>query len=896
MALSRICSDGACVTLPTYRFQRERHWIDQNDEGIAINSGGRAVGRRIDSSVDPAAVLWPVHLTRDEACRPARLLEVLFDVAAELTSACSLRFIDVEFEHDDRIPETVSDIQAAARVADDGGWTVGVSARSESGWHRLCEGRLTAPLSSTCVSDVASHGSTDHDDTVKETCLGKDAIGEVLRSVQSAAERALGQARIVRIGAMRRTIGVDPAIVQSTTRMTRTGIEAVSRALSDAGECVAELDTVVLEQRSAAQTAGDAAYEFAWRKCDSRSPAGRGAELGRGAVLVIGDGPGVQGFADALRTRGRQAVRVAAGSAFSQVGDGIYGSPLASAQDFDEIVEHWTVRGGLPIAAVVHFSDGDQGAGEIGGGDLLRSQDSGCLRVADAMRWLVDTGRSGRVRLWVVTRGAWPLVAADRTAGVQESPVWGLTRVASRECPELFCASIDLGYEPSGDEVSGLAELVETLDVPSELALRGTERFVAQFDRASSGGADGSLALRDDRTYLITGGLGAIALEIARWMAARGARHFALVGRRDPTPEVSASLESLAARGAQTRVFRGDVSVAADIARVLADIDRDMPPLAGILHTAGVVEGALIPAITKEQFGRVFQPKACGAWNLHDQTKGRPLDFFVMCSSIAASLSHAGLGAYASSNVFLDALAMHRRAAGLPGLSIEWGPWAGTGLLTQTAIHTTVREYLNRGIHVLTSPIALEAFGRLLHGQHAVVLVAPISWSRFTAAEQRGEYRGLVSALFDRHRPAAAAPAAGLARAQLFAANVRERRLRLTDLLRQQLAEVLRTDASRLDANRPFGTVGLDSLLALELVRRVSSLLDLQLTATIVFNHPTLSSLSAEVAKRMKLEDHDQLDDAPMAASEGPVPAFDGQDVTEEDAVLILMNARGGVK
>ena len=188
------------------------------------------------------------------------------------------------------------------------------------------------------------------------------------------------------------------------------------------------------------------------------------------------------------------------------------------------------------------------------------------------------------------------------------------------------------------------------------------------------------LRVREDATYLLTGGLGGLGLRTARWLVDKGARSLVLVGRRDPTKEAAAVIEELSSLGARVAVMAADVSRPEDVARVVGAIASGMAPLRGVIHAAGILDDAPLVNTSFDRFGPVFGAKAQGAWNLHWATRELSLDFFVLYSSVASVLGSPGQGSYAAANALLDGLAHRRRGEGRAGLSVNWGPWAEVGM------------------------------------------------------------------------------------------------------------------------------------------------------------------------------------------------------------------------
>jgi len=404
--------------------------------------------------------------------------------------------------------------------------------------------------------------------------------------------------------------------------------------------------------------------------------------------------------------------------------------------------------------------------------------------------------------------------------------------------------------------------------------------------------------LREGGVYLITGGLGGIALEISRWLADGGARHIVLVGRRAPSAAAEAALNDFAERGIAVQVVQADVSQRTEVVRLLSAVRATMPPLAGIVHAAGTVEDALVTQLSPGQLDRVLAPKAFGAWHLHEETSDDALDFFVMCSSIAASVSQPGQAPYVAANTYLDALAFQRRASGRPALSVQWGAWPGIGMAVREGTLRSARDWARRGFGVITPSVALASLGHAMRLDAPCVLIAPVEWSLLAAtvdaADAIGRFDGILKRLGVDAR--ASSERGPRLREALMAAPPAERAPMLRECLRQQLAAVLRVDMARLHPERPLGSLGLDSLLALEFVRRLSAQLDLKLAVTIVFNHPTLIALEAEIARRLDLPAGDAARPA-TAVRFDPVTSGVSVDVmSEEDAIIALMKASGAAQ
>ncbi|MCI0546229.1 MAG: SDR family NAD(P)-dependent oxidoreductase [Candidatus Rokubacteria bacterium] len=342
---------------------------------------------------------------------------------------------------------------------------------------------------------------------------------------------------------------------------------------------------------------------------------------------------------------------------------------------------------------------------------------------------------------------------------------------------------------------------------------------IAQPEATAARGSSGPV-VRGDASYLVTGGLGALGIEVARWLVARGARQLVLAGRREPSPLARASIREFEEAGADVLVLSADVSRADDVARVLERLES-RPALRGIVHAAGVLDDGILLQHTWDRFQGVLAPKVAGAFNLHAATRSMPLDFFVCFSSSAAVLGSSGQGPYAAANAFMDALAHARRMAGLTGLSINWGPWAEVGMAA--AMRTRDRRRLvELGWEPMLPEQGLRALDAALSHGAAQVVVLPLEWPRFLA-QFRGAGAPPLFALWagpalgeGRAPPGAAAGRSFLERLQEASAS--ERWDLMLGYLRQRLARVLGLGPSeRLDAQQLLNELGLDSLMGMEL-------------------------------------------------------------------------------
>ncbi len=356
--------------------------------------------------------------------------------------------------------------------------------------------------------------------------------------------------------------------------------------------------------------------------------------------------------------------------------------------------------------------------------------------------------------------------------------------------------------------------------------------------------------LREDRSYLVTGGLGGIGCAVAGWLADRGAGTIVLNGRRLPDAGVEETVEAFRKRGTDVRVELADVTDASAVDAMLARMDAGLPPLGGIIHSVGVLSDAAIGNQTWENFETVLWPKILGAWHLHRATIDRDLDMFVLFSSVAGVLGNPGQANHAAANAFLDQLAAHRRSLGLAGQAIAWGAWSDIGEAEEQR-ERMARRSASGGLEWITPQQGLKAFDRLVREDATAGVVLARDWVAFGAAlESRPPF--LEELLSDGADDGTDESLAQDLLTSLRAAPAAMREDVLASFLQAEVTAVLRLP------NPPAPTVGffdlgMDSLMAVELLNRLNRAFAGTYTAsnTVVFDYPDIAALSTHLVEEL---------------------------------------------
>lgn len=510
------------------------------------------------------------------------------------------------------------------------------------------------------------------------------------------------------------------------------------------------------------------------------------------------------------------------------------------------------------LQQVVHFWSLDCDDVEVAKtleSDQWRSYGSGL----SAVQALLNSKQVGSSRLSFITRGAQPAGSGADPIHVEQSSLWGLGKVVGLEHPELHCICVDF----DGDKESSVVES-QVQHLLMELEGRRAERQVAF--RKRPGRPIGRLvarltkvgqldvtkaALSADKTYLITGGMGGLGLQIAKRMVeAEGIRHLALLGRTAPGDRALKVVGELEKRGATVRIYEGDVAIYKDVERVISQIRREMPELAGVIHSAGVLDDATIPNQDWEKYLKVMAPKINGTWNLHQATKMLKLDHFILFSSIASLMGNSGQCNYAAANAWMDGFARYRRQKGMSGISVNWGGWKEVGLATNLLQKGLLEE---RGLGGMTNEEGVEAFSRLLRSSKSTVAVSPINWIKFL--QDDGVKDQPFFSRFHQQSKAKKENSAPInLLPQIEAADESGRRQILESFLRTELTKILGLgEGGAVEAAANFRTLGMDSLMAVTLRNRLKKALGEKLaksiSGTIVLKFPSLDALVGHLVK-----------------------------------------------
>ncbi|WP_437626673.1 type I polyketide synthase [Sorangium sp. So ce1151] len=897
--------------VPTYAFQRDRYWLEKPKERRPQRGGHPLLGERIELSTPKKIAVWESaiglealpylkdHKVEDAIIFPgAGFVEMALAAAKELFGGRAHVVEGLSLDVALVLLEEAKIVQLACVEDEPGrmGFQISSWEDASSSWVRHARGKLRLGESAmvapeplrevrarcrTALSGGEYYGALSERGLVYGPSFQRIArlwVGEkeALGEMQLADERTSGARRyIVPPDFLDGCFQVLMAASGSSTAgpMVPVGVKSVRvrgplegnvwshvwlREIDEAkgsftgdvflvdesGGVLVDVQGLRVQRLERGAVAGEEIRRLEHRFHPAPLPERERTASGRsGRVVILADEGGLgDALANALRAEGAAATSVRA----SEI-------PLEGSRVFEDLF------GSSPCRDIVHLwsLDGPP-PDEITVASLARVGERDCGALLDAVQALSRLSLRDAPRLWIVTRGVHQVGAPSTPSSPGPALLWGLGRTIAAEHPELSCTRLDLAPRPLLDEVNELARHLLVDDREDEIALRPEGRFVARVGpaakRRSVATPVGPTKIDQGATYLVVGGLGGLGLSLAAWLVSEGARHLVLTSRRGAyTTEQVEAVARIKASGAQVRVEAADVSVRSDVERVLERIAKELPPLRGVVHAAGVLDDSLLERQTVERLVKVTAPKVAGAWHLHELTRDQPLDFFVLYASASGLLGAAGQANYAAANAFLDALAHHRRALGLPALSLDWGAFSEVGLAA--AQDNRGARLATMGMRSMTPEEGIAVLAEELGGDRVQLGVIPLDLRQWVECHPHVAASSLFSELVQ---------AAGQLRRlsntakslqqTLSKASASERRALVERFLREQVGTVLRMDASRVDLTAPFRGMGLDSLMGLELRNRLETGLGLKLAATLIWTYSNVTALAEHLSARLATE------------------------------------------
>ncbi|WP_394849579.1 SDR family NAD(P)-dependent oxidoreductase [Pendulispora brunnea] len=481
---------------------------------------------------------------------------------------------------------------------------------------------------------------------------------------------------------------------------------------------------------------------------------------------------------------------------------------------------------------------------------------------------LEDAGISAPA--WFLTRGAVRVQDTEPLQHPVQAMLWGLGRVAALEYPALWGGLLDIDAALDPKALAPWLARLGSANTEDQLALRDGKLYARRLVRAPLGDAASARAFQATGAVLITGGTGGLGAHVARWYAQHGAEHVVLVSRRGPDAPGAADLTAeLTALGVGVTVEACNIADRPAVEALLQRLQARDISVRAVVHAGGVFPQIALRSTRVADLAEVLSGKALGAQHLHELLADASLDAFVLFASGAGVWGGGNQGAYAAANAFLDALAEHRRALGLPATSIAWGGWAGAGGVDEADAERLQR----RGVALMEPALAVSALGQAVAHEETNLTITNMDWARFAPVFEAARARPLLHDLPEVQHAAAKQPdnaaAKGERLAKLQAMPANERTAHLVSVLQSHTAAVLgHSDASKVDVHKHFFDLGLDSLTGLELRNRVVATTGLTVPFSLFLQATNVRNVADLLARKVQETHSPQPAEAPPAAAD----------------------------
>ena len=592
--------------------------------------------------------------------------------------------------------------------------------------------------------------------------------------------------------------------------------------------------TVQHQQHLGMASIQDLLYETQWQLKPRHKNAADRELKESGSWLILADRGGVgEAVASLLQQQGQHCISIAAEE-----------NRLNPSQpkDFQRLCQE-IAADELSFKGIIYLWSLDSpSSNELSVDELEQAQTVNCGSILHLLQALIAQQQSPK--LWLVTKEAVPV---SKLSGVAQAPLWGLGKAIALEHPELWGGMLDIDSStPDADKL--LAEIVDP-EQEEQIAWREGQRYVARLV-PSQPKLTRKVSIHSEATYLITGGLGALGLKVAQWLVDSGAKNIVLTSRSGASERNADALAEIEQKGAKVIVAQADVTCEREMADLFGKIEFSLPPLKGIFHAAGVAQYQALKDVDLDTFNAVLRPKVLGTWILERLSADIELDFFVGFSSIASVWGSRGQAHYAAANTFIDAVAHYRVGLNKPATTINWGPWADGGM----AIKEFQTLMTRMGVKALPPERGLTALEYLLSTSSPQTTVADIDWTLFKRIYEARGARSLLAEIEVETPPDTEQKEERGSEIlqQLSEASQGDRALLLTVFLQKEVGAVLGLEASRLpDLHRGFFDLGMDSLMVVELIKRLEKAFVTSLSATLMFELPTIKDLVDYIAEEV---------------------------------------------
>lgn len=469
------------------------------------------------------------------------------------------------------------------------------------------------------------------------------------------------------------------------------------------------------------------------------------------------------------------------------------------------------------------------------------TQQDAIFSYRDLIQHFSDKGASPC--LYAISKNGQITSDQDKRIHAPSTALWGMMRSVRNEFPELKSVTIDINSFTTAQDV---IQVIGQSEQYGELAYRNQKWFTPVLTPVKVENQEVH-PLSSSATYLVTGGTSGVGLVFAEWLASRGVQNLALVSRSGMKQETEPVVEKLKAQGVQVEVFKSDVSNLDEISKLVMEVESVLPTIQGVVHAAGVLDDAPFLNLTAEQFNKVLGPKLSGGWNLHKYFAGRKLESFILFSSGASILGTAAQANYSAANMSLDQLANYRKAIGQAALAINFGNIGGIGLAAADEVRGGRLKEQGMGLLMPEDlPAYFDALFDLPGSQYALMDIDFHRWSELNS-NIKGNY--LFHEVLATQEEMATETVEEDSPKSFANAHAAQRHFK--DLIKQQLSSITKVPVSRIKEDATFKSIGVDSLMAVQLKNKLQAETEISLTVATIWTYPTVEKFAEYLSEQI---------------------------------------------
>jgi acyl transferase domain-containing protein/pimeloyl-ACP methyl ester carboxylesterase/acyl carrier protein len=524
-----------------------------------------------------------------------------------------------------------------------------------------------------------------------------------------------------------------------------------------------------------------------------------------------------------------------------------------SLDEFDRLLNEAQSQNDLSLLGVIYLWGAEQSlTAEFSLDELNKVQARVSGGLLNLIKSLANQSALPEYGVWVITRGMYSIYEDSDLIDVVHSDLSGLGQSISLEYNDLWGGMIDLSIRDGSHEAENIIQHIIKSPDENRVVYRNKKQYVPRLKKQTYIQKK-SLKLDNKATYIVTGATGGLGLNVVNWLASKGANNIIMLARSKPDEEINNCINGLQKKGVSVVLNQVDVTDKAALGAIIEAV-KSTHPLRGIVHAAGGLGDGLIQGMSWEKYSEVIAPKVQGGWNLHQLTKNINLDFFVLFSSAASVFGAAGQANYAAANSFLDTLAHFRTQQGLPGVSVNWGPWAKVGMASKLN-NKNQKRLASKGIKEIDVKAGLACLENILADDASnfalsQVAVLPIDWTEFGSLVSANKGVSFLSSIPD-FVNVQKKMSTGLSDVYQKILNTEkiERANIVLSYLKGLTSNTLKVDVSILEDDTDLMDVGIDSLMIMEMLDCIKRDLQLMIYPREVYGNPRLNALAAYMSE-----------------------------------------------